>query len=89
MIWFESVFFEALPECIYVSHVKDDSAPVADGRTLLQIQYGEFGARRDERTETGLGSSINEFHSENIAIEPHRNFHGVDFQRDCSQCFDT
>jgi hypothetical protein len=74
MVWFKSFFFEALKECIYVSHVKDDSAPVAGRRALLQIEYWEFGARRDERAKTHLGFAVHRFHSENIAIEPHRNF---------------
>src|SRR6266852_2019148 len=60
------------PKCIHVSHIEDHPPPASRRTTLLQIEDWTFCIFDAQRREIRIFPAIDNFHTQNIPIEPHR-----------------
>ena len=83
----KSFLFEMSPECIHIRDVKYHSPPTSSCLALLQVDDGELGTWNAQRRETCVRPTIEEFHTQQIAIEPQGTLHINDIQGDSGDPF--
>jgi hypothetical protein len=78
----QSFLFEISPESIHITHVEDQSSPAIYSMALFQVEDREVRSRSAQRGESCTWSTVQEFHSKHISIEPYGGFHARDLQSD-------
>ncbi len=88
-IWLKSFLFEMSPECIHICDVKYYSAPASTRAALLQVDDRKLSIWNAQRRETYIRPTVEEFHSQHLAIEPQGSFQMGDLQSDCGNLFNS